>query len=108
MAQQKGNDNVDTSRYQAHMQMHSSHITSTPSSPTPIDPTLSATSSSRESSDASTTMRQQGEVADKMIAAAINPGDLLHVLWIDDTPGNNDIFYKRDGADFDPRYYKPK
>ena len=33
---------------------------------------------------------------------AINTGDQVHTYWRDDTPGNNDIFYKRDGADYDP------
>jgi hypothetical protein len=35
-------------------------------------------------------------------AYAINAGNLVHVLWEDDTPGNSDILYRRDGADFDP------
>ena len=39
---------------------------------------------------------------DKMAATAINPGNLVHVAWDDDGPGSRDIFYKRDGADFDP------
>jgi hypothetical protein len=34
--------------------------------------------------------------------AAITPGDQLHVIWDDDTSGNEDVHYKRDGADFDP------
>ena len=27
---------------------------------------------------------------------------LVHAIWDDNTSGNFDIFYKRDGADFDP------
>ena len=30
------------------------------------------------------------------------PRDLVHVAWWDDTPGESEIFVKRDGADFDP------
>jgi hypothetical protein len=98
--------NIDTSRYQAHMQMLGSRITN-PSSPTPIDPTFSATSSAiNESTETTTptttTIQQQDEIDSEMTATAINPGDSLHTVWEDNTPGNSDIFYKRDGADYDP------
>ena len=76
-----------------------------PFSPTPIDPIFSATSSrSLESNDTPTpaTMQQQDEEEGKMTATAINTGDQVHTIWRDDTPGNFDILYKRDGADYDP------
>ena len=57
--------------------------------------------SSNESSDTPAT-NQDNEENRKMDATAISEGGLLHVLWTDDTPGNFDILYKRDGADFDP------
>ena len=99
MAQLRGNDNADTSRYQAHMQMLSSRIT-TPSSPTPIDPTFSSASPSKVSSDTPKILSDHGK--ELITPYAINAGDLVHILWDDDTSGNSNIFYKRDGADFDP------
>ena len=99
MAQQKGNDNADTSRYQAHKQMLSSRI-ATPSSPTPIDPTFFSASPSKVSSDIPKISSDHDE--DLITSYTINAGDLVHVLWQDGTPGNNDILYKRDGVDFDP------
>ena len=60
------------------------------SSPTPIDPIFSATSSaSPESNDTSTTIRQQaGEEEDRFDATAINAGDLAHVVWQDSASGD--------------------
>jgi hypothetical protein len=45
---------------------------------------------------------QSEEVGDIIGSAAINPGELVHIMWQDFITGNNDIFYKRAGADFDP------
>ena len=103
MAQLKGSDNVGASRYQSHMQILSSHIT-TPSSPTPpLDPTFSSTSSSKESSNIPTTIvQQQDQGEDKMGITSISSGKAVHTIWGDNTPGNDDIFYKRAGADYDP------
>ena len=44
---------------------------------------------------------QQQEEEGKIDATAINPGDLLHTIWTE-TSGNINIFYNRDGADYDP------
>jgi hypothetical protein len=33
---------------------------------------------------------------------AIEPGDQVHTVWDEAVSGSDDIFYKRDGADFDP------
>ena len=57
--------------------------------------------SSNESSDTPAT-NQDNEENRKMDETAISEGGLLHVLWTDDTPGNFDILYKRDGGHFDP------
>jgi hypothetical protein len=91
-------DNVDTSSHHATMPIFSSH--GSPSSPTPIDPSFSATSTTSTQSNKTPKIQDQHE--DKLTAAAIDAGDLVHVLWADNTPGNFEIFYKRDGADFDP------
>jgi hypothetical protein len=45
---------------------------------------------------------QSEEIGDIISSAAINPGELVHIMWQDFITGNNDIFYKRAGADFDP------
>ena len=44
---------------------------------------------------------QQQEEEGKVDATAINPGDLLHTIWTE-TSANINIFYNRDGADYDP------
>jgi hypothetical protein len=49
-----------------------------------------------------TPMIEVQDGGDIISAAAINPGNQVHTVWDDDTPGNIDIFYKRDGADYDP------
>ena len=107
---QLNDNNTDTSDLHSTMSFSSSQDVM-PSSPTPIGPTLSAAPSSiTESNDTPTpaTMQQQDEEEDKIDATAINPGDLVHVLWSDTTPGNLDVLYKRDGANFDPSTCKPK
>jgi hypothetical protein len=97
MAQLKENDSIGASRYQAQMQVLSSHITTT-SSPTPLDPTFNSNLSTlKESSDTPAPLLQDSEGDNTMTTTAINPGDLLHAVWED-----LNIFYKRDGADFDP------
>jgi hypothetical protein len=81
-----------------------------PSSPTPVAPIFSATSSNTNNDKSSDVrpmqtveqqQQQDEEVDNKMVANIINPGAQVHTVW-DDTPGNDDIFYKRDGADYDP------
>ena len=55
-------DDVISSRYQAHMQMIGSSSGSsaiTPSSPTPIEPTISSTTEEKSSDSPSTTVQQQ-------------------------------------------------
>ena len=48
-------------------------------------------------------MQQQDGGEDKMEATAINPGDPVHVLWHGFSTGPTaEIFYERDGIDFDP------
>ena len=97
-------DDVISSRYQAHMQMIGSSSGSsaiTPSSPTPIEPTISSTTEEKSSDSPSTTVQQQQQ-DDGMDITSISSGRAVHTVWHDDTPGNFDIFYKRDGADFDP------
>jgi hypothetical protein len=42
------------------------------------------------------------KIADDAVTAEKIKQQLVHVLWHDDIPGNFDIIYKRDGADFDP------
>jgi hypothetical protein len=73
----------------------------TPFSPTPVDPSFSATPSTFTESNTTPKIEDQNQ-EDKVTQAAIDEGDLVHVLWVDNTPGFSDIFYKRDGADFDP------
>ena len=61
MAEHK-KDDVISSRYQAHMQMIGSSSGSsaiTPSSPTPIEPTISSTTEEKSSDSPSTTVQQQ-------------------------------------------------
>ena len=74
-------------------------------SPTPTDP-LSSPLPPQSPSLASTPLLKAtsklSDTDDKMAATAINPDNPVHVVWDDDTSGNFDIFYKRDGADFDP------
>ena len=78
----------------------------TPSPPTPIDPTISSTTEERSSGNPSTTVQQQQqqdeEEENKMDITSIGSGKAVHTIWADNTPGNFDIFYKRDGVDFDP------
>ena len=94
VAQLKGKDNVDTSGHHADMQISNSRIIS-PSSPTPIDPSATSIQPNK-----TPIIQDQGQ--DLITATTIEAGDLVHVLWDDNTFGNNDILYKRDGADFDP------
>ena len=88
-------------------------------SPTPLEPspTFIATpsnipspqssSSTPSSSVLSHTMKtnvsqniiQEDEI---VTTTAITPGDQVHVVWDDDSPGNEEVLYKRDGTDFDP------
>ena len=101
IAQLKGKDkNSDTSNLHSTMSFSSSQDVM-PSSPTPIGPTLSAASSA---SNESTTLQQKQQYDEdaEMDATAISEGDTVHVVWGDSTTGNGEIFYKRDGADFDP------
>ena len=75
----------------------------TDSSPIPIDSSFSATSSTNSvQSNKTPIIIQDNGGEDLITATAINAGDLVHVLWRDDITGNFEIFYKRDGADFDP------
>ena len=97
LAQQK-QSNHGTSSYQSTKPLSSSQGI-TPTSPTPIEPTSSATPSTFKES---TTMQQQQHEDAEMDATAISEGDAVHVIWSDTTSGSNEIFYKRDGADFDP------
>ena len=97
--------NIDTSSHHANLPLSSSQDL-TPTSPTPIDSSLSSSpSTSKELNATQTTPQQQQldeEVDNKMVANVINSGEQVHTVWTDNTPVNNDIFYKRDGADFDP------
>jgi hypothetical protein len=98
--------NIETSNnnHRSTMPMPSSEEL-VPSSPTPIDPIFSATSSSdtqEKSSDNPSTIEQQQEGDNKMVANVINPGEQVHTVWTDQSPGDFDIFYKRDGSDYDP------
>jgi hypothetical protein len=103
-AQLKGKDtqirNSDTSSHHATMPISKSHNVSPPYV-APMDISLPATSSSSMQSNKTLTIGDKGE-GDGLIASAINTGTLVHVLWDDVTPGNDEVFYKRDGADFDP------
>ena len=101
MAEQQ-KDDVISSRYQAHIQMigsSSGSSTITPSSPTPIDPTISSTTEENSSDSPPTIQQQQNDGMDIM---SISSGKAVHTIWVDGTPGNDDILYKRDGADYDP------
>jgi hypothetical protein len=102
LAQLKKN-NIDTSNIHATMPVSESQDIIAPSSPTPINPTFSATPPTfRDPSATPMSIQQQDEVDNGMVANVINPGDQVHTVWEDETPGKTDIFYKRDGADFDP------
>ena len=104
LAQLKDTNTV-TSSYHSTLPTPSSQDLIPSTSPTPIDPTSPSTSStSNGSSDSPKIMQQQqqDEEEGKMDVTAINTGDQVHTIWLDDTPGNSDIFYKRDGADYDP------
>jgi hypothetical protein len=117
IAELQQKDNVISNRYQAHMEATNSDSI-TPSSPTPVHPSPTvlpanipspSTSSSSDSAppmEANATpsprITQADDNDNTMTAAIINPGDLVHVLWLDDTAGNLDIFHRRVGADFDP------
>ena len=70
-------------------------------SPTPLDssPTVMALPATLTFSSSSSLSSKEGDI---ITATAINAGNPVHVIWDDDTSGNFDIFYKRDGADFDP------
>ena len=104
MAQLRDKDNdSDTSNLHSTMPIYESKNVLPSFSPTPIDPTFSATSSAfKESSGTPTTIQQQDEGEDKMHITTISSGKAVHTIWSDDTPGNLEILYKRDGADYDP------
>jgi hypothetical protein len=100
MGELQQNDNVASGRYQAHLGMidTSDFI---PSSPTPADPILSATfSDNDETSGDNTSPTIQQQKDDGIDILSINSGKAVHTVWTDTT--SEDIFYKRDGADFDP------
>jgi hypothetical protein len=102
LEQQK--DNVISNRYQALMEVTNSNEI-TPSSPTPIDPPPLASPSIPNQVDATPMaiqQEQQQEGDNKMVANVINPGEQVHTVWSDQSSGNFDIFYKRDGSDYDP------
>ena len=90
--------NIGTSRYHSILPTPSSQDL-IPSSPTPIGPSFSATSSTTSAQSSKTPIQDGGDL---ITATAIDPGDLVHVIWADFTPGNSEIFYRRDGSDFDP------
>jgi hypothetical protein len=95
--------NTRTSNYHSTLPTPSpqDHIPS--SSPTPIDPIPPPNRTAAQESDYTPIMTQkQDEEGGQMIVTTINPGNQVHTVWDDDTPGNIDIFYKRDGADYDP------
>ena len=99
---QLNDNNIDTSDHHSTMSFSSSQDVM-PSSPTPIGPTLSAASSaSKESSDTPTTIQQKDEGEEMMDIKSISSGKAVHTVWVDNTSGNFDILYKRDGADYDP------
>jgi hypothetical protein len=105
MAQlEKTSESTNTKNYYSTLPTPSSQDL-IPSSPTPISPNFSASHSAREPNETPTTparLPQQDEGESKMEVATINVGDLVHTIWEDDTSGNSEIFYKRDGADYDP------
>ena len=90
--QQKDKNNVTSNRYQAHMQIISSSAI-TPSSPVPIGQTISS---------AGQVKMESHQQDNEMHVTSIDSGKAVHTVWEDATPGNEDIFYKRAGADFDP------
>ena len=99
---QLNDNNIDTSDLHSTMSFSSSQDVM-PSSPTPIGPTLSAApSASKESSDTPTTIQQKDEGEEMMDIKSISSGKAVHTVWVDNTSGNFDILYKRDGADYDP------
>jgi hypothetical protein len=95
-------NSVISGRYQAHLGMINSNDI------TPSLPTISASPSTSKDLNATPTamqqlqQEQQQEGDNKMVANVINPGEQVHTVWTDDSPGNFDIFYKRDGSDYDP------
>jgi hypothetical protein len=61
----------------------------------------------RSSIDSGSSEEEQLQLDDavdnELVASVINPGEQVHTIWGDTTGGgDDDIFYKRDGADFDP------
>ena len=99
---ERGTDTINHHAYRSHLRA---------TSPTPTDssqadlslpntnPSSSSSSHPMKTNTNSIPMNSEQDVT----ATAINPGDVLHTIWEDeDTPGNADIFYKRDGADYDP------
>jgi hypothetical protein len=94
------NVGFDTSGHHADIQISDYNIKPS-SSPTSITPSPAAKSS--ESSNPVQLNGTPAQVQEDYIItpAAINAGDLVHVLWAD-TTAPSEIFYKRDGADFDP------
>ena len=100
--------NMDTSDHHADMRAVPGSDIIPASSPTPIAPSSSTTSSSSnvESNDTFTPtnmQQQQVEGDDKMDITSIGAAKAVHTIWADNTPGDFDIFTtKRDGADHDP------
>ena len=75
MAQLNDKNTETNSNHRSTMPMPSSEEL-VPSSPTPIDPVFSATSSTlKKSSDTQASLLQHDEEDDKMTTTAINPGD---------------------------------
>jgi hypothetical protein len=91
---------------------HSYRLQLGPTSSTPIDPSpfnmpitdLAPSSSVQPVKTNTDSIPVDSEKDDDiMTTTSINPGDLLHTLWVDATPsGTFHIFQNRDGADYDP------
>jgi hypothetical protein len=101
------NVNGDTSNKHADIELPRSDTTAFSSPPSSMNPISSTFSSTTPTASVQSVVNHlvEDKVKDLMTAFAINEGDLVHVLWQDDTPEPGftpGILHKRDGADFDP------
>ena len=95
---QRDTDTINHYVYRSHLGPISPTPTDSSPADLPLPNTYPSFSSSHPLRANTNSIPMMDEDDDIISATAINAGDLVHVLWHE----NNDIFYKRDGADFDP------